>query len=102
MKTLKQFEKQQELSYDEFLKPMDRIDEDFFHHIACGYVASNYDSGNENGVFYSQAGECNREDEAGTRFYETVFSANGKFYYLGEMPSMNKNVYRCEECHSYL
>lgn len=101
MKTLKQFEKQEELGFSDFLQPMDRIDEAFFHHILCGWVPSNYEHGN-NGVYYGQAGECNREDGYGTRFYETVMSVGNKYWYLGEMPSMEKSVYRCQECHSYI
>ena len=105
MKTFKQFDKQEELGYTEFLNPMDRIDEELFHYIICGHVASNYENGYDHDsgrVYYAQAGECNREDEYGTMFYETVMSVGDKFWYLGEMPSINKSVYRCEEYHSYI
>lgn len=86
MKTLKKFEKQ-DLSFNEYLKPLDRIDEELYHHISCGYVASNYCDQK-----FSQNGECNREED-GIRFYETVMHIDGKFYYLGEAPSMNPYTY---------
>lgn len=87
MKTLKQFEKQKDLSFDEYLKPMDEIDELFYHHIGCGYVASNYIDQK-----WTQNGECNRE-EFGIRFYETAIHINGKYYYMGEAPSFNPHSY---------
>jgi hypothetical protein len=86
MKTLKQFEKE-ELPFDKFLKPLDRIDEELYHHIGCGWVASNYVDQK-----WTQNGECNRE-EFGIRFYETCIHVGDKFYYLGEAPSFNPHAY---------
>ena len=87
MKTLNQFEKQDEGGFDTFLKPMDRIDEALHDHIVCAWVAPNFSSNK-----FSQNGECNRE-EHGVRYYETVLHIDGKYYYLGEAPSMNPSTY---------
>lgn len=90
MKTLKQFEKL-DGSFDEFLKPMDRIDEALYEYIACGWVAPNWSSEK-----FAQNGECTKEED-GIEYYETVMHVDGKFYYLGLAPSFNPHVYRNQE-----
>lgn len=86
MKTLKQFEKSGK-SFEEFLKPLDRIDWPMYEHIACGYVTPNFDDGKS-----AQNGECTKS-ENGVDYYETVMSVGDKYYYLGLMPSFDPSVY---------
>lgn len=86
MKTKKQFEKQ-ELSVDEFLSPMDRIDYDLYSYILCGWVSPNFDDGT-----VGQNGECSFE-KYGTAYYSTVMTVKEKYYYLGQLPSFNPDVY---------
>lgn len=94
MKTLKQFEKSQK-SFDEFLKPMDRIDEELYEHITCAYVAPNYTDQK-----CAQNGECTKS-ENGIDYYETVITVDGKYYYLGLMPSFEPTVYYRPEAEDY-
>ncbi len=94
MKTLKQFEKSN-TSFDEFLKPMDRIDEELYEHISCAYVASNFSDQK-----CAQNGECTKSDN-GTDYYETVITVDGKYYYLGLMPSFNPSVYYSYKAENY-
>lgn len=84
MKTLKQFEKQDE-GFDTFLKPLDQIDWFLYEHILCAYVPANFDDGQ-----FGQNGECSFE-KFETNYYTTVATFNGKYYYLGDMPDF-KNL----------
>lgn len=86
MKTKKQFEKQ-ELSVDEFLNPMDRIDYELYSYILCGWVGPNFDDGT-----VGQNGECSFERD-GTDYYSTVMTVKDKYYYLGQLPSFSPGVY---------
>ena len=93
MKTLKQWEKNEALEWHEFIKPMERIDELLFFHILCGYTASRFDTGytkiDDADQSFGQASECKTEIE-GVRYYATVGSIEGKYYYLGHLPAFKK------------
>lgn len=86
MKTLKQYEKS-EKGLHEFLRPLDRIDWPLYEHILCGWVPSHFDDG-----VRGQAGECNHSKD-GIWYYDTVSTIDGKYYYLGLMPSFDPAVY---------
>lgn len=83
MKTLEQFESQ-ELDLDQYLKPLDEIDEELYWHIACGYMPAKYQHG---GLI--QGGDA--DDKVGEVYsYATVNEIEGKFYYLGILPEFKQ------------
>ena len=80
MKTLRQFEKQENLDLTKFLGQPCEIDEEMYSHIICGYVPPSY-----SGITIYQAGEAERSI-AGIYHYMTVSHVNDKYWYLGVLP----------------
>lgn len=98
MKTLKEFEKIEELELEEYLgaKPVE-IDEDLCHHISHGYVASNYVGHISDGHYIDQQGEAADSFDDGDskeRYtYMTVASyPDGTHWYLGILPDLNRDI----------
>lgn len=86
MKTYKQFDKS-EKSFDEFLKPLDRIDWELCEYILCGWVPSNFNDGT-----WGQNGECCFGKD-GINYYSTVLMLDDKYYFMGNCPSLTPEVY---------
>lgn len=96
IKTLEEFESQENLDLTEFLgeKPIE-IDEEMYHHILCGYVPCNCDIKIKEHEYVGQGGEAydsfkdnpwNREAYT----YLTVKSyPDNTFWHLGILPNLN-------------
>lgn len=85
-KSIKGWEKSQ-LEWNEYFKAGDEIDEETFLHIgetvSCEYSDE----------IFIQCGECSftKENQDGSEIYyhSTAISIGKKYYYLGDMPSLN-------------
>ncbi len=77
-----------DLEMDEYLNPLDEIDEELYWHIACGWMASHYQHG---GLI--QGGDPIEKistDSGGIYTYATVNEIGGRFYYLGDLPEFKQ------------
>jgi len=82
IKTLKQFE-DQELDLDEFLNPMDEVDEELYLH--AGEIAPPQYL---RGKFVQM---CDADDTVnGVYHFMTFTNINNRFYYLGSLPEFKQ------------
>lgn len=86
-KTIKKWEKSN-LEWHEYFKKGDRIDEETFIHMIEELPAEYTD---ENFGQQCEAGFTRRIEGVKIYFHATAISTNdGKYYYLGDLPSLNQ------------